>query len=63
MNVGVPQGTLCGPILWIAFVDSLQFSEGSSRSYADDTSCYYPMSSSNSLIIENQASSVTFEMT
>ena len=37
MNVGVPHSTLCGPILWKAFVDSLQFSEGRSIKYAEDT--------------------------
>ena len=28
-NVGVPQSSLCGPVLWLAFVNSLQFPHGS----------------------------------
>ena len=44
-DVGVPQGTLLGPTLWLAFVDSLQFSSGSVVKYADDTTSFFPLSS------------------
>jgi hypothetical protein len=61
MPVGVPQGTLCSPILWIAFVDSLQFSHGSIIKYADDTTWYYPISNYDNVLLESTVSSVTFK--
>ena len=42
-DVGVPQGPLLGPTLWQAFVDSLQFSEGSVVKYIQDTTSFFPL--------------------
>ena len=60
ISVGVPQGTLCGPVLWLMFVDSLQFSYGDTVKYADDTTCYYPLNNTNSVIQNSTQSSVEF---
>mgnify|MGYP001790979048 CR=1 FL=1 len=59
-NVGVPQGTLCGPVLWLAFVNSLQFPHGSTIKYADDTTTLYPLSKSQLDIVSDTKSQVTF---
>lgn len=42
-SVGVPQGTLCGPWFWLAFSNSFN-SPSSTIRYADDTTCYWPVS-------------------
>ena len=52
-DVGVPQGTLLGPTLWLAFVDSLQFREGSVVKYADDTTSFFPLRIDNVDISKN----------
>ena len=38
--IGVPQGTVAGPLFWLAFADSLQMPIGSTVKYADDTTGY-----------------------
>lgn len=41
IQVGVPQGTISGPLFWLAFVDSLQPPNPvQTIKYADDTTCY-----------------------
>ena len=59
-SVGVPQGTLCGPTLWLAFVDSLQFNEGETTKYADDTTSYLALNKHNTRIHLNTRSTVEF---
>ena len=41
--MGVPQGKLLGPTLWLAFVDLLQFREESVVKYADDATSSLPL--------------------
>jgi hypothetical protein len=40
-QVGVPQGTICGPLFWLAFIDSYQPKHTSLTAYADDITCYW----------------------
>ena len=42
-DVGLPQGMLLRPTLWLAFVDSLQFREGSVVKCADDTKSFFTL--------------------
>jgi hypothetical protein len=39
--VGVPQGTLCGPLFWLAFINSYQPPKCQQTMYADDITCYW----------------------
>jgi hypothetical protein len=57
--IGVPQGTLTGPILWNAFVDSLQPSTHTIK-YADDTSLFTPVKSTNISSKHKDGSTITF---
>ena len=59
-KTGVPQGTLCGPTLWLAFVNSLQFTTGTTMKYADDTSTYIPITKTNISVINSTKSHVEF---
>lgn len=60
-DVGVPQGTLLGPTLWLAFVDSLQFATGSTIKYADDTTSYFPLTKSDNMISATTAATMSFD--
>mgnify|MGYP001803318362 CR=1 FL=1 len=53
--------TLLGPTLWLAFVNSLQFSEGSTIKYADDTTSYFPLSKSANNITYTTPTEMTFD--
>ena len=60
-DVGVPQGTLLGPTLWLAFVDSLQFREGSVVKYADDTTSFFPLRFDNVDITQKTPLEIQFK--
>jgi len=45
-HVGVPQGTLNGPIFWLIFADDLQLPIPTVK-YAGDTTSYYVITSGN----------------
>lgn len=48
VKVGVPQGTLAGPMFWLAFINSYNPPTCSTVTvYADDVTCSSPISSSN----------------
>ena len=54
IDVGVPQGTLLGPMFWLAFINS--YNPPSSHSitmYADDITCTGPLTESNSSHIQS----------
>ena len=59
-DVGVPQGTLLGPTLWLAFVDSLQFQHGISIKYADDTSTLLSLPYRQTDITTNTPMAISF---
>ena len=59
-DVGVPQGTLLGPTLWLAFVDSLQFQHGISIKYADDTSTLLPLPYQQTETTTNTPTAISF---
>ena len=42
VKVGVPQGTLSGPLFWLAFIDDYNIPNIATSKYADDISCYWP---------------------
>ena len=59
VNVGVPQGTISGPIFWLVFVDDLQ-PEMNSIKYADDATCYAPINIKNCTFTVNTSSEANF---
>ena len=47
INVGVPQGTLAGPLFWLAFINSYTPPSSSCNTmYADDITCSIPIACS-----------------
>jgi hypothetical protein len=46
-SVGVPQGTICGPLFWLAFIDSYHPPHTKLTMYADDITCYWNNSPSD----------------
>ena len=40
INVGAPQGTKLGPVLWLIYINDLQVPDYKTVKYADDTSFY-----------------------
>jgi hypothetical protein len=52
-QVGVPQGTIAGPLFWLAFINSYKPKNVNITIYADDVTCFHPITSpSDSLINE-----------
>ena len=62
VNVGVPQGTISGPMFWLVFVDDLQPATKSVK-YADDTTCYAPISIGDCTILESTPLSACVNLT
>ena len=46
MEVGVPQGTLAGPLFWLAFINSYEPPMTGNIKYADDITCFRPIGNS-----------------
>jgi hypothetical protein len=47
-NIGVPQGTICGPLFWLVYVDDLQPPKPiTTIKYADDTTCFVSLDVNN----------------
>jgi hypothetical protein len=59
--IGVPQGTLIGPVLWNIFVDTLQ-PEIDHIKYADDTSIYNTIGTSDADTLTSTSRAATLSM-
>ena len=55
VNIGIPQGTISGPIYWLLFSDSLQPAIDTVK-YADDTTCHTAITSADILSISSSSS-------
>ena len=71
-QVGVPQGTIVGPLFWLAFINSYKPDSVDLTMYADDVTCSHPIkSASDSLLNQTvewglqwcQENSMTLNMT
>ena len=71
-QVGVPQGTIVGPLFWLAFINSYKPDIVDLTMYADDVTCSHPIkSASDSLLNQTvewglqwcQENSMTLNMT
>ena len=60
-SLGVPQGTILGPILWNVFISDLTFST-SFLKYADDITVYSAVAHDNTSVIDSSRHSVSFSM-
>lgn len=56
----VPQGTLCGPILWLAFLESLHISNCVTTKFADYTATYFFLSEYDPNIASNTRKLLNF---
>ena len=45
-SVGVPQGTILGPLFWLAFINSYKPNDVVITLYADDVTCSNPIATS-----------------
>ena len=61
VKIGVPQGTLTGPILWNMFVDDLQ-PDVTNIKYADDTTLYGAIHKSQVEISESSKSHAVLQL-
>ena len=49
VNIGVPQGSLLGPVLWNIYVDDMPAGYSRAIKYADDTTTYTPVTRSTNM--------------
>lgn len=61
-TVGVPQGTILGPLLWNCFVSDLSPGGVNTMKYADDTTLYHTIGKAGANITDNTSSTVTLNI-